>query len=70
MKITIDRTTYEDTQDKIHNTEKGIECCGGTIRMVSHIDGRDFYGYTYNCDCGNVITSKTKRAKGDIMYDE
>lgn len=61
MQIQIDRTTYEDTQDKIHKTERGIECCGKNISMVAHVDGVDFYGYEYNCECGNVIKAVTER---------
>lgn len=64
--IIIGNTKYKDKMDKIHKDSKGITCCGKLVRMVSHIDGRDFYGYTYNCECGNVITAYIKRKKEDI----
>lgn len=55
----------------LHPNEDGIgvcDKCGSTkIKMVSHIDGRDFYGYTYQCECGAFITMTAKR-KGHMMW--
>lgn len=68
MKIRIGRTTYDDTDDKIHKIKRDIECCGKNVRMAARVDSRDFYGYTYHCECGNVITMTIKRSKNDIWY--
>jgi len=64
--IKIGNTKFKDTMNKIHKKGKVIMCCDKLVRMVSHIDGRDFYEYTYNCECGNVINAYTKRKKEDI----
>jgi len=68
--IKIGNTKYTDTMNKIHKDSKGIICCGKPIRMVFHADGRDFYRYGYNCECGNIITADTKRKKGRYMGEE
>lgn len=71
MKIEKEGMTIEDSMDKLIETEDGITCgCENPIlSIVTHIDGRDFYGYTYNCEnCGNVITTHCKRSKDDLMY--
>ena len=36
-------------------------CENPSLTMVCHIDGQDFYSYTYKCDCGNVIEMQCKR---------
>lgn len=42
------------------------EKCGSKkIRMVAHWDGRDAYGYVYNCENGHEIRSVIKRRKGE-----
>lgn len=66
--IKMGRSTYTDTMDKIHEEKGNIECCGKLIKMVCHADGRDFYRYTYNCECGNIINVDTKRDKSDMWY--
>lgn len=68
MEIKTGRTIVTDTMNKIHKTDKGIECCGKKAKMTAHIDGRDFYSYSYKCECGNEICIKRKRSKSDMMY--
>lgn len=62
------RSTIVDVMDRIHKTNKGIECCGGVMRMIAHIDGTDFCSYEYECECGNHITVTTERTEEDREY--
>ena len=70
MEIKKDRMTVTDTKDNLIETEEGITCgCGNqSLRMVSHIDGKDFYAYQYKCSCGNSILMECKRDEEDLMY--
>lgn len=70
MEIKKDRMTVIDTKDNLIETEDGITCgCGNpSLRMVCHMDGKDFYSYQYNCSCGNSILMECKRDKEDLMY--
>lgn len=36
------------------------KCGSDNLKMVSHEDGRNFYGYTYRCECGNAVSVRTK----------
>lgn len=63
MEIKKGRSIYNDTMNKIHKTDKGIECCGGLMKCVCHIDGAKFYINQYECECGNHISVETKRTK-------
>lgn len=69
MKIEKENMTVEDSRDNLIETEKGITCgCGNpNLRMVCHIDGREWYGYQYNCKCGNAINVTHKRSEDDLM---
>ena len=59
--------TVSDTNNNLIETKDGITCgCGNpSLTMTCHIDGVDFYGYQYNCKCGNSITVNYKRKKGE-----
>ena len=59
--------TVSDTKDNLVETKDGITCgCGNpSLRITCHIDGVDFYGYQYQCKCGNSITMKFKREEGE-----
>ena len=65
MKIVKGRMIVCDTEDNLIETEQGITCgCGNpSLKMVCHIDGKDFYGYQYSCSCGNSISMECKRYK-------
>ncbi len=69
MKIEKENMTFEDTMDMLIETKDGITCgCKNpSLKMVCYIDGRDFYSYSYSCDCGNSIVMNCKRDKGDLM---
>lgn len=41
------------------------ECGTDEIFMVSHFDGRDIYGYDYNCKNGHHIRRTIKRREGE-----
>ena len=72
MEIKKENMTIVDSHNNLIETEKGITCgCGNPrLKMVCHIDGRDFFGYQYNCSCGNSITVNHKRSEDDLMmYD-
>jgi len=64
MKIVKERMTVEDTMNRLIETKDGITCgCGNpSLKMVCHIDGTDFYSYSYSCDCGNSIVMNCKRS--------
>lgn len=70
MEIKKNGVTVSDTNDKLIEKEGGITCgCGNpNLKMVAHWDGAKEYGYTYNCSCGNVITTTHKREKADMWY--
>ena len=72
MKIEKENMTVEDTMDRLIETKDGITCgCGNpSLKMVCHMDGKDFYGYQYSCSCGNSISMECKRDKEDLMYWE
>ena len=55
--------TVSDTNNNPIETKDGITCgCGNpSLKMTCHIDGVDFYGYQYNCQCGNSISVNCKR---------
>lgn len=57
--------TVSDTKDNLIETKDGITCgCGNPkLTMTCHTDGADFY--SYQCQCGNSITAKYKRKKGE-----
>lgn len=63
MKIEKENMTVEDTMDRLVEKEGGITCgCEKpSLKMVYHIDGTDFYSYSYRCDCGNSISVSRKR---------
>lgn len=42
------------------------ECGGMNIRMTSHFDGRDIYGYDYRCECGAHIRRLIKRRADEV----
>lgn len=44
------------------------KCGNAFIQMVSCFDGRNTYGYTYNCKNGHAITRTFKR-RLETMYD-
>ena len=69
MKIEKENMTIEDSKDNLKEMEKGITCgCGNpSLKIVCHIDGREFYGYQYNCQCGNSINVTYKRSDDDMM---
>ena len=69
MRIEKENMTIEDTNDNLKEMEKGITCgCENpSLRMVCHIDGKDFFGYQYKCSCGNLIAVNHKRSKDDLM---
>lgn len=60
-------TIISDTMDKIHETEKGFDCCGKEATLLCHADGFDFYSYIYQCECDNKITITYKR-KDDLCW--
>ena len=60
-KIKIGKTTYTDSMGKIHQKDNSILCCGKNIRMISHIDGDDFFIFDYLCECGNIISCYSTR---------
>lgn len=68
MQIIHGRTTVTDTNDNLIEGKEGITCgCGNPqFRMLTHIDGKDFYSYQYACICGNNVTVETKRDKEDV----
>lgn len=70
MEIKKGRMTVIDTKDNLIETEEGITCgCEKpSLRMVSHMDGKDFYNYQYQCSCGNSIYMECKRDEEDLMY--
>lgn len=53
--------TYTDTLDKIHETDKGLECCGGNMQLIMHLDCEDCCESRYQCECGNIISVRLKR---------
>ena len=63
MTIEKEDITVSDTNNNLIETEDGITCgCGNPkLTMTCHIDGVDFYGYQYNCKCGNSIAVNCKR---------
>lgn len=64
MKIERGKTIIEDTKDSIVEVDGRMTCgCGNpSLRMQSHIDGVDFYTYTYQCEnCGNIIYVEAER---------
>ena len=67
MRIEKGDMTVSDTKDNLVETKDGITCgCGNPrLRITCHIDGVDFYGYQYQCECGNSITMKCKREEGE-----
>ena len=67
MEIKKEDMTVSDTNNNLIETKDGITCgCGNpSLTMTCHIDGVDFYGYQYNCKCGNSITVNYKRKKGE-----
>ena len=69
MKIEKENMTVEDTMDRLIETKDGITCgCGKPrLKIVCHTDGKDFYGYSYSCDCGNSIVATYKRSEEDLM---
>ena len=69
MNIERENMMVEDTMDRLIETKEGITCgCGNPrLKTVCHIDGRDFYSYSYSCDCGNSIIMKCKRSEEDLM---
>lgn len=72
MEIKKDRMTIKDTKDNLIETKDGITCgCGNpSLRMVCHVDGKDFYGYQYRCACGNSISMECKRDKESLLFFE
>lgn len=61
------KSTYEGFKEV--DGKLVCEKCGGTTgRLISHIDGTDFYGSSYECECGNVLSVTSKRSKEDMMY--
>ena len=69
MKIEKGNMIIEDTMDRLIETKDGITCgCKKpSLKMVYHIDGTDFYSYSYSCDCGNSIVVNCKRSEEDLM---
>lgn len=59
------RTKWEgvvpDKEEKYLLCEK---CGSGKIQLVSHFDGRDIYGYGYNCEKGHYIRAIYKMNGG------
>jgi len=59
------RTKWEgvvpDAEEKYLLCEK---CGSGKFKMVAHWDGRDSYGYDYNCENGHCIRNMFKRNGG------
>jgi len=54
-------------------TDEGIikcpKCESESFKIVSHFDGKEFYGTTYNCNkCKAVIWMKHKRDKASQIY--
>ena len=70
MTIEKEDMTVSDTNNNLIETEDGITCgCRNPkLTMTCHIDGVDFYSYQYNCQCGNCITAKYKRKKGECTF--
>ena len=70
MNIKKDNMTVTDKDNNLVETKDGITCgCEKpSLKMVLHWDGDKEYGYTYNCTCGNVITTTQKRAEIDMWY--
>lgn len=60
------KSVISDSMDKLHRTKDGITCCGGLMKMIMHIDGKDFYEFQYQCECGNLISVCTEREEEDI----
>ena len=69
MEIKKENMTIVDTNDNLIETEKGITCgCSNpSLKMVCHMDGREFFAYQYSCSCGNSINVTHKRSKDDLM---
>ena len=59
--------TVSDTNNNLIETKDGATCgCGNpSFKITCHIDGDDFYGFQCKCKCGNSITAKYKRKKGE-----
>lgn len=55
--------TVSDTKDNLIETKDGIICgCENpSLTMICHIDGVNFYGYQYICQCGNSIKERRKK---------
>ena len=62
MEIRKGNMTVIGSKDLVEK-DGGITCAceNPSLKMVCHVDGRNFYGYTYNCACGNVIQTRNKR---------
>lgn len=56
--------------DENHEYLQCEKCGSKTIKMVAHIDGRDFYGYSYRCENGHEIVMRAKRNPEDMMFWE
>lgn len=70
MIIEIQNGTIQDTNNNLIETKEGITCgCENPeLKMVYHIDGKDFYSYQYKCSCGNTISMSCKRSNEDEMW--
>lgn len=70
MKIELNegKTIIEDAKDCLVETSEGIGCvCNSLLKFNGHIDGTDFYGTIYICECcGNQISVTTKREGIDL----
>lgn len=68
MEITRGRSTYTGVKEVDGNIV--CEKCGRSdkCKMVMHMDSKDFYSTTYQCDCGNMIGTRAKRSKEESAY--
>lgn len=56
---------WEGAKPDADGTYLECEKCGSKkIKMVAHWDGRDAYGYNYNCENGHCISSAIRRNGG------
>lgn len=71
MKLTLENgAVIEDTKDNLIKTENEEVTCGcgnPSLKIMSHIDGIDFYAYNYVCQCGNSISITEKRK--EVTYN-
>ena len=71
MTIKDGNTTYKGVKENADGIIVCEKCGTSGIKLVCHMDGKDFYMNQYECaECGNAISAETKRTKADARYWE